>query len=191
MTARANAIVNQLYVVNVNAAAPAGLGRSLIVDPEGMVKVQAGDADELLTDVLDLDASLGCASSAPRASRGCGGRSTAAPPPRSSCRCTRAGGPAPAAAIGRGLPARLRKNNSGRDPIHRRPQRAKGMASHRALADLPCANDFDTYRCSGNSSWPTQRDQTSLECCGRALVWRRAHRDRTPAPRLDRSSARI
>jgi predicted amidohydrolase len=56
VTARANAIVNQLYVVNVNAAAPAGLGRSLIVDPEGMVKVQAGDADELLTDVLDLDA---------------------------------------------------------------------------------------------------------------------------------------
>jgi formamidase len=56
VTARANAIVNQLYVVNVNAAAPAGLGRSLIIDPEGMVKVQAGDAEELLTDVLDLDA---------------------------------------------------------------------------------------------------------------------------------------
>ncbi len=56
VTTRANAIVNQLYVVNVNAAAPAGLGRSLIVDPEGMVKVQAGDAEELLTDVLDLDA---------------------------------------------------------------------------------------------------------------------------------------
>ena len=56
ITARANAIVNQLYVVSVNAAAPAGLGRSLIVDPEGMVKVQAGAAEELLTDVLDLDA---------------------------------------------------------------------------------------------------------------------------------------
>jgi formamidase len=56
VTARANAIVNQLYVVNVNAAAPAGLGRSLIVDPEGMVKVEAGSTDELLTDVLDLDA---------------------------------------------------------------------------------------------------------------------------------------
>ncbi len=48
VTARANAIVNQLYVVNVNAAAPAGLGRSLIVDPEGMVKVEAGSTDELL-----------------------------------------------------------------------------------------------------------------------------------------------
>ena len=53
--ARANAIANQLYVVNVNAGAPAGLGRSLIVDPEGVVRLEAGDDDELLTDVLDLD----------------------------------------------------------------------------------------------------------------------------------------
>jgi formamidase len=54
--ARANAIFNQLYVVSVNAAAPAGLGRSLIVDPEGIVRLEAGDGEELLTDVLDLDA---------------------------------------------------------------------------------------------------------------------------------------
>lgn len=54
--ARANAIANQLYVVNLNAAAPAGLGRSLVVDPEGLVRRQAGDAEELVTDVLDLDA---------------------------------------------------------------------------------------------------------------------------------------
>ena len=54
--ARANAIANQLYVVNLNAAAPAGLGRSLIVDPEGIVRLQAGGEEELLTDVLDLDA---------------------------------------------------------------------------------------------------------------------------------------
>jgi formamidase len=54
--ARANAIANQLYVVNLNAASPAGLGRSLIVDPEGLVRQQAGEAEELLTDVLDLDA---------------------------------------------------------------------------------------------------------------------------------------
>jgi formamidase len=54
--ARANAIFNQLYVVNVNAAAPAGLGRSVIVDPEGIVRHQAGDAEEAITDVLDLDA---------------------------------------------------------------------------------------------------------------------------------------
>jgi predicted amidohydrolase len=54
--ARANAIFNQLYVVSLNAAAPAGLGRSAIVDPEGIVRLQAGDSEELLTDVLDLDA---------------------------------------------------------------------------------------------------------------------------------------
>jgi formamidase len=54
--ARANAIFNQLYVVSLNAGSPAGLGRSLIVDPEGLVRLQAGDGEEVLTDVLDLDA---------------------------------------------------------------------------------------------------------------------------------------
>jgi formamidase len=54
--ARANAIFNQLYVVSVNAGAPAGLGRSTIVDPEGLVRLEAGDGEELLTDVLDLEA---------------------------------------------------------------------------------------------------------------------------------------
>jgi formamidase len=54
--ARANAIANQLYVVNVNASTPAGLGCSLIVDPEGIVRVQAGVGEELVTDVIDLDA---------------------------------------------------------------------------------------------------------------------------------------
>jgi formamidase len=54
--ARANAIANQLYVVNLNAAAPAALGRSIVVDPEGIVRGQAGSGEELLTDVLDLDA---------------------------------------------------------------------------------------------------------------------------------------
>src|SRR5688572_4986463 len=54
--ARANAIFNQLYVVSLNAGLPAGLGRSLIVDPEGLVRLQAGEGEELLTDVLDLDA---------------------------------------------------------------------------------------------------------------------------------------
>ena len=56
IAARANAIVNQLYVVNVNAAAPAALGRSLVIDPEGLVRVEAGATEELLTDVLDIDA---------------------------------------------------------------------------------------------------------------------------------------
>jgi formamidase len=56
ITVRANAIFNQLYVVNVNAASPAAVGRSLIADPEGRVRVEAGSGEELLTDVLDLDA---------------------------------------------------------------------------------------------------------------------------------------
>ena len=54
--ARANAIFNQLYVVSLNAGSPAGVGRSVIVDPEGLVRLHAGEGDELLTDVLDLDA---------------------------------------------------------------------------------------------------------------------------------------
>jgi formamidase len=54
--ARANAIANQLYVVNVNAPGPMALGRSLIVDPEGLVRVSAASGEEVLTDVLDLDA---------------------------------------------------------------------------------------------------------------------------------------
>jgi predicted amidohydrolase len=53
---RANAIVNQVYVLSVNAAAPLGTGRSLIVDPEGRVRAQADDpTSAVLTDVLDLD----------------------------------------------------------------------------------------------------------------------------------------
>ena len=56
IAARANAIFNQLYVVNVNAAQPAALGRSLVVDPEGLVRAQAGEGEELVTDVLDLEA---------------------------------------------------------------------------------------------------------------------------------------
>jgi formamidase len=54
--ARANAIFNQLYVVTLNASAPAGLGRSAIFDPEGIPRLEAGDSEEVLTDVLDLDA---------------------------------------------------------------------------------------------------------------------------------------
>ena len=53
--ARANAWTNQLYVVNVNAADPAGVGGSAIVDPEGIVRQQAGTGEEVLVDVLDLD----------------------------------------------------------------------------------------------------------------------------------------
>ncbi|WP_329429878.1 carbon-nitrogen hydrolase family protein [Streptosporangium sp. NBC_01495] len=53
--ARAGAIVNQVYVVGVNAAAPVGTGHSLVVDPEGRVRTEAGEAATVLTDVLDLD----------------------------------------------------------------------------------------------------------------------------------------
>jgi formamidase len=56
VVARANAIVNQVCVVNVNAAAPVGNGRSLVVDAEGAVRYEAGTDDEVITAVLDLDA---------------------------------------------------------------------------------------------------------------------------------------
>jgi formamidase len=54
--ARANAFQNQVYVVNLNIADPQGVGESLIVDPEGMVRQQAGGGEEVLVDALDLDA---------------------------------------------------------------------------------------------------------------------------------------
>ncbi|HKG37136.1 MAG TPA: carbon-nitrogen hydrolase family protein [Solirubrobacterales bacterium] len=54
--ARANAIANQLFVVNLNASGPAALGRSVIADPEGVVRVQGAAGEETITDVLDLDA---------------------------------------------------------------------------------------------------------------------------------------
>jgi len=56
IVARANAYVNQVAVVNVNAAAPVGNGRSLVVDAEGSVRYEAGAAEEVITAVLDLDA---------------------------------------------------------------------------------------------------------------------------------------
>ena len=55
VVARANAIVNQVAVVNVNAAAPVGNGRSLMIDPEGAVRYEAGVGEEVVTAVLDLD----------------------------------------------------------------------------------------------------------------------------------------
>ena len=54
--ARANAIVNQVFVVSVNCAGPVGTGQSLIVDPEGLVRTAtAGSEATVLTDVLDLE----------------------------------------------------------------------------------------------------------------------------------------
>ncbi|MFI6417304.1 carbon-nitrogen hydrolase family protein [Streptomyces sp. NPDC050842] len=54
--ARANAWTNQVYVVNVNASDPAGVGTSAVIDPEGIIRQQAGGGEEILVDVLDLDA---------------------------------------------------------------------------------------------------------------------------------------
>ncbi|MEV8213152.1 carbon-nitrogen hydrolase family protein [Leifsonia sp. NPDC077715] len=54
--AKANAIVNQVFVASVNAAAPNGLGRSLLADPQGRVRVESESSETaVLTDVIDLD----------------------------------------------------------------------------------------------------------------------------------------
>jgi formamidase len=54
--AQANAIVNQLYVVNVNSGGPAGAGLSIIADPEGHALQVSGTGESYLTEVLDFDA---------------------------------------------------------------------------------------------------------------------------------------
>jgi formamidase len=56
IVARANAIVNQVAIVNLNAASPGGVGRSVYVGPEGELRVQAGAGEEVLVDVVDFDA---------------------------------------------------------------------------------------------------------------------------------------
>ena len=53
--ARANAIVNQCFVVNVNAVPSVGGGRSVGVDPEGRVLFELGQAEEFALETLDLD----------------------------------------------------------------------------------------------------------------------------------------
>ncbi len=53
--ARARAIENQCYVLNVNAAVEIGGGRSIGVDPEGRVLFAGGAGEEYLSEVLDLD----------------------------------------------------------------------------------------------------------------------------------------
>ena len=52
---RANAFVNQVFVVNVNGADPSGVGESVIVDPEGTIMQRARGGEEILYGVLDLD----------------------------------------------------------------------------------------------------------------------------------------
>jgi len=53
--ARANAIANQCYVLNVNASVEVGGGRSIGVDPEGRVLFEGGSGEEFFSEVLDLD----------------------------------------------------------------------------------------------------------------------------------------
>ena len=91
IAARANAIFNQLYVVNVNAAQPAALGRCLIVDPEGIVRAQAGEGEELIADMLELEAVERVRRFGVAASRGCGSSSTRWTARGPSCRCPAAG----------------------------------------------------------------------------------------------------
>ncbi len=52
---QAQAIFNQCYMVDVNGIGSMGGGRSLIVDPNGQVMQQAGNHEEILTQVVDLD----------------------------------------------------------------------------------------------------------------------------------------
>jgi len=53
--ARANAIANQLYVVNVNATPSVGGGRSTGVGPEGEIVFELGQNEEFALMTLDLD----------------------------------------------------------------------------------------------------------------------------------------
>jgi predicted amidohydrolase len=57
--AQANAIVNQVYFLSVNAAGPVGSGRSIYVDPDGHVLAERPDAEPAITFVeIDPDTVL-------------------------------------------------------------------------------------------------------------------------------------
>jgi predicted amidohydrolase len=53
--ARANAASNQCYVVNINAGAPLGLGKSIVCGPGGEIIHEAGSSFEAFPIELDLD----------------------------------------------------------------------------------------------------------------------------------------
>jgi formamidase len=53
--ARASAIVNQVFMVNVNAAGTPGLGLSIVADPEGRVVYQAAEGIEFIPLNLNLE----------------------------------------------------------------------------------------------------------------------------------------
>ena len=57
MLAQANAIVNQVFMLSVNAAGPVGAGGSIVCDPEGTVVADLPTADPGLIRIeVDLDA---------------------------------------------------------------------------------------------------------------------------------------
>jgi deaminated glutathione amidase len=53
--ARASAVTNQCYFVDINGLGAGGVGRSIIVGPHGEVIHQAGDEEELIPVEIDLD----------------------------------------------------------------------------------------------------------------------------------------
>jgi len=55
MIVKAMAAINQVYIVDVNGLEGGGNGRSLIVDPEGLVLHQSGEGQELISVELDLE----------------------------------------------------------------------------------------------------------------------------------------
>jgi formamidase len=55
IVSQAAAIVNQCYIVSVNASAPGGRGHSIIVDPEGQIVQHAGQLPENMIAMLDLE----------------------------------------------------------------------------------------------------------------------------------------
>jgi formamidase len=52
---RANAISNQLYLFNINGLGAGGVGQSIFVDPEGRVLQNSGEAEIIMTEIIDLD----------------------------------------------------------------------------------------------------------------------------------------
>ena len=54
--ARATAIQSQVFVLSANAAAPSGTGRSILIDPDGIVRYTAvSENPAVLTDVIDFE----------------------------------------------------------------------------------------------------------------------------------------
>ena len=52
---RASAAINQLYVIDINGAGGSGIGRSVVVGPEGDIIHQAGSGTAMIPVEIDLD----------------------------------------------------------------------------------------------------------------------------------------